>query len=311
MEPVQPIEPTKSIPHGEPGAGQLVCGKLIRLSSAWLSIIGTTGSEAGTGDLDSLFRVSRAYAIAAESPGNGISKPILLEMATRSALVLQNCMAGALGAKIEDDRMKSNAIFRFGVGYPLRAAYGFAMFQRTAPEFARSASVAAFLVPALVLVVAIVWRKPLLYSSKADLHWVAIRWLALLPTLILLAQVFVYGLVRPVMMVLLLPLLGLLATLGLIETNVVHWQKYGGWIGDTLSFLVAYSTAVWVGVGPPSDCDSRFAPSDASCGTFCSSSLGAKFRSWIQDRREHRKLGSAAVQSPTSPGADQQGSMHT
>jgi patatin-related protein len=259
------------------------------------------------------FFESGDYAIAAESPGSGIPKPVLLEMATRSVLVLQNCMAGVLGAKTAD-KMKSNAFFRFGVGYPLRATYGFAMFQRTAPEFARSASVAAFLVPALMLVVAIVWRQPLLYSSdsgKTELHWVAIQWLALLPILILLAQVFLYGLVRRLTIALLVPLFGLLVTLGLIKANMVHWQEGGGWAGDILSFLTAHSTAVWVGVGTAMIVAIPFRALRPELEIYLRA-LGAEFRSWIQDRRiERRKRRSAAAQSlPRTIAPDQPGSTH-
>jgi hypothetical protein len=239
------------------------------------------------------FFESGDYAIAAESPGNGIPKPVLLEMATRSALVLQNCMVGVLGAKTAD-KMKSNAFFRFGIGYPLRATYGFAMFQRTAPEFARSASVAAFLVPALILVIAIVWRQPLLYSGdppKTTLHWVAIQWLALLPILLLLAQVFVYGLVRRLTIALLVPLFALLGTLVLIEAHIVHWQEGGGWAGGILSFLTAHGTAVLVGVGT------------AMIAAIPFRALRSEFRIWIRDRRiERRKSKSRLRDAPDQPG---------
>jgi hypothetical protein len=87
------------------------------------------------------FLVNEQYKVAAESLSEGIPKPIALEIATQSTLVLQNCLTGVTGTK-RADAIRSNPLFRFGLSYPLRAAYGFAVFQRTAPEFARSASVA-------------------------------------------------------------------------------------------------------------------------------------------------------------------------
>jgi predicted acylesterase/phospholipase RssA len=239
------------------------------------------------------FFESGKYAIAAESPGSGIPKPILLEIATRSALVLQNCMAGVVGVKTADG-MKSNAFFRFAVGYPLRATYGFAMFQRTAPEFARSFSVAALLLPVLMLLVAVVWRQPILYSSNTGLNWVTIWWFILVPTLVLLAQVFFYGLVRPLTMAFLVPLLGLLVTLGLIDADVVDWQKSGGRVGQMLSFMAAHSTAIWVGAGTALIVAIPFRVLGRELEMYLRA-LGAEFRSWIQDRRIERRRRRSAI----------------
>ena len=243
---------------------------------------------------------SGKYAIATESPGSGIPKTILLEMTARSALVLQNCMNGIVGERMAD-KIKSNALFRFGVGFPLRTTYGFAMFQRTAPEFARSASVAALIVPLLILFVAIFWRQPLLYSSATGLNWTAIWWLVLLPALALLGQVFLYGLARRLTLLLLVPLFGLLVTLRLISANLVDWQNGRGWVSHVLSFLTAHSAAIWIGVGTALVMEIPFRALRREFEMYLHA-LGTEFKNWIQDRRmddRARRRSATAASSPT------------
>jgi hypothetical protein len=101
----------------------------------------------------------KKYKVGEELVGEAIPTPILLEMATHSALVLQNCVTAAAG-ETRSQRIRDSLVYRFGLSYPVRAAYSFARFQRTAPEFAKSSiTFVATLAMTLLVVGALGWDR--------------------------------------------------------------------------------------------------------------------------------------------------------
>jgi hypothetical protein len=164
--------------------------------------------------------------------------------------------------------------------------------------------VAALIVPALVLFVAIAWRQPILYSPIAGspnsvLNWVAIWWLALLPALVLLGQVFLYGMMRALTLALLIPLFAVLATLGLINAGLVDWQKGGGLVGNILLFLDGHSGAIWTGVAAALLVGIPFRALGREVEIYLRV-LGTEFEIWNR-RRQMDRGGSGSASSSGSP----------
>jgi hypothetical protein len=192
------------------------------------------------------FLVKGYYGVATESLSDGIPKPVVLEIATQSALVLQNCITGVTGMK-RADAIRANSLFRFGVSYPLRAVYGFAVFQRSAPEFARSISVAILALSVAALAAGIAWWPDLIHT-RGNYHLMPFLILIVAPVLALLAQISIYGRLRSFRLWLLAAAVVFLATLGMIDAGMIGGKSPGvGALSDAINWLHRHSASIWIG----------------------------------------------------------------
>ena len=118
------------------------------------------------------------YSVGKEIFPQHIPGTVLLEMGTRTALVLRNCLLGVIP---EGNRagVKSSALFRLGVDLPLRVLHAVAALQRGTPEVARIVVAMTATACVILLVVA------LYFSSSIDKTSERIGF-ALLPVVVLL-----------------------------------------------------------------------------------------------------------------------------
>jgi patatin-related protein len=221
------------------------------------------------------FLLNGNYKVATESLSGGIPKPVALEIATQSTLVLQNCLTGVAGMK-RADAIRSNPVFRFGLSYPLRAAYGFAVFQRTAPEFARSASAALVVLCVAALAAGIAWWGKLIHTGT-DYNLTPFVILIVAPVLALLAQTFVYGQIRSLRVWLLAPLGAFLAALGMVNAGIITGAQVGtGWLGSVVYWLNEYRAPIWIGTGA------------ALVASIPFRAVRRQIEVWLYDRRRRR-----------------------
>lgn len=218
------------------------------------------------------FLASGEYQVAAESLANGVPKPVLLEIAAHSALVLENCLTGVAGMK-KSDAIRSNPLFRLGVHSPLRAIYDFAVFQRTAPEFARSISVAVLALSLAALTAGIVWWNQLIHVN-GTYNLRAFGLLMVAPVVALLVQTFAYGRLRSASLILLLPIAAGLAALGMMNAGILHFDPNDArWFVVALHWLQAQSAPIWTGAGA------------ALLTAIPFRALRGEIRAWLYDRR--------------------------
>jgi hypothetical protein len=105
------------------------------------------------------------YSVGEESVIDGLPTPVLVEMVTHSAIILQNCAARAVGES-RAQKIRNSLLYRIGVRYPIRTAYDFAIFQRTAPEYAKFLRTTMGVAASTALAVGVVWWDPLIWRQS-------------------------------------------------------------------------------------------------------------------------------------------------
>jgi patatin-related protein len=120
------------------------------------------------------------YRVGEEEFPGDIPAPVLLEIGARLALVLRTCILGVFPEAMRT-KIAGNALYRFGLDYPLRLLYAIARFQRSAPEFARVMVAIFATVCVVLLIVTAIHYEKLLDGVQSFLAFV------FLPGVVLLA----------------------------------------------------------------------------------------------------------------------------
>jgi hypothetical protein len=190
----------------------------------------------------------KKYKVGEELLADAIPTTILLEMAAHSALVLQNCLTAAAGP-IRSQRIRDNLVFRFGLSYPVRAAYSFARFQRTAPEFAKSSITFVATLAITLLVVGILgWNQLIQPGSSFSTSLFGL--LIVAPAVALFGLVILFTGVKALLLIASAAAV-MLAFLLLIQWKVISPES--SWIADwrmlrqPIEFLSEYRGAIAVG----------------------------------------------------------------
>jgi patatin-related protein len=188
------------------------------------------------------------YNVGEEVVLEAIPAPILLEMTTHSSLILENCLLAAAGPK-RSQRIRDNVIYRFGLSYPVRAAYGFARFQRSAPEFAKSAIVLVATL-ALTLIIVGVWRWNQLIDPPSGFVPMSFLWFIGFPAFALFLMTTLFRGVRILGLVLSV-LVAVFTLIILIHFNAVDPQstalKSWGVVQRVVQFIADNRKAIVVG----------------------------------------------------------------
>jgi hypothetical protein len=100
--------------------------------------------------------------IGSEEVLNGGVPPLVLaEIASRTLLVLRNCMLGSLN-KSTSSRLRASAFYRWGVDVPLRAFHGLVGFLKTAPGFQAGIFLGLTILSVLALFVGLNWKDAII-----------------------------------------------------------------------------------------------------------------------------------------------------
>jgi patatin-related protein len=98
------------------------------------------------------------FAVGSEKFPDDIPKPVLMEIFSAAALLLENCLVGAFGARAA--QVKSAGIYKYGLHYPLLFGYHYSRLQRRAPDFARVMTPAVAAVALTVLTIGcLAWKS--------------------------------------------------------------------------------------------------------------------------------------------------------
>lgn len=107
------------------------------------------------------------YRVGTETILKDIPPLILLEILSLSLLVLRNCILGIFGDNAE--KVRRNPLYKFTVDYPLRAFHALITFWRRAPAWQKTTLIIIALLPAILLVLGILFWDKLIYPNGLNL----------------------------------------------------------------------------------------------------------------------------------------------
>jgi patatin-related protein len=141
-------------------------------------------------DSSALEEYFRGYGVGSETVMDHVPRVVLLELGSRAALVLQNCLVESLPRPAE---VRRHWLFRLFLDWPLRVHDAVARFLRYAPGARKPFVVATIAYVALALVVNVLWVKAL-YGDDGLQRQVAILLFVIGPAVCVL---FSWLLIRP------------------------------------------------------------------------------------------------------------------
>ena len=134
-------------------------------------------------DVAAFFADRNKYSVGRETVADDVPKPVLVELATRTMLVMRNCLAPVGGAG--SLWLRKSPLFKYGFDWPVRSAHGFAQLTRYAPTTARVATWVAAIYSVAALVVGLKWWQVFVWPPGQGLQVSALVTLIVVPVVLL------------------------------------------------------------------------------------------------------------------------------
>jgi predicted acylesterase/phospholipase RssA len=115
------------------------------------------------------------YRVASEEVfSGGVPSLVLADIFSRGALVIRNCLLGAV-SESAGEKVRASGFYRWGIDLPLRAFRGLVVFLRTAPRFQTAVFAGVTLMSILALFVGLNWQDAIVRpGGQINFLWFSI-----------------------------------------------------------------------------------------------------------------------------------------
>ena len=136
-------------------------------------------------DATAVFSDPKRYTVGTETIDKDVPMPVLVELATRAALVLRDCLV----PHIERTKLKitQSPAYKYGFDWPVRLVHGFAQLARFAPTTGRVIAWVLLVYSIAALWVGVKWWSAFVRPSGSDVNLSAFLALFAIPVVYLLA----------------------------------------------------------------------------------------------------------------------------